>query len=713
MTATQYDMSNIMLMELLRSLGYSKAEMTKYLADNVGISPFMEQYLKDMPDFPGASKGSFTYDPNYDYTKDGQDKLLGTKLTNAEEFYNYNQAKQENPDLPGFEKWKRDQTGKSYLQYQPSTRMTERMLSSSESPANWMTPEQFPNLYYDPQENLFKTPTLSHAFNTPREEELAYILSRQAPENVIFQGGQQMNPFPNSAEKKPVGTAAKGGKTGSIANLVGEKGPELHVTNDGKQNMVGENGPEIFNSPMAGQIIPNNQLPPQMQQGVGPQDNTGMESGSVGPDNSVQSVLNSIANALMQPAMTLMGQGRAEGGEVGTSPTWNYDTTKNTWNTLGKGTEDYGDLANYNPSLSQWSMAAQTDSGTSPGDTWNWNKSYNQWVPQGGTFGSTADWAVRKSLNNQQAKTASTGGLNIGDILQQISNAQPSYTYSPEDFQSTYTYNPDEITQNWQEAYYDPAMQTFQQDTVPYLREAALASGNLLGEETPKYISRQARALTTELQAERAKMLQEGRTLEAQALQDLENRRLQGMQMGATAQENLLSRQMQIPGLLMQAQSQPLNLATQAAQLQLLLKQLKDYGKGNSNYTGGTSGYSSSLGSIPQLLQSYLGSSGSLIPIDSIVSMGSGGGGSSTAETLGSIGSMMAGLGMLFSDRRLKKNIRYLAGPLATWTWNERAEGLGLRGMGIGLIAQDVEQYRPDVVSVSSSGYKQINYALL
>jgi len=45
-----------------------------------------------------------------------------------------------------------------------------------------------------------------------------------------------------------------------------------------------------------------------------------------------------------------------------------------------------------------------------------------------------------------------------------------------------------------------------------------------------------------------------------------------------------------------------------------------------------------------------------------------------------------------------------------TWTWNEKANALGLSGDAEGVIAQEVEKTRPDLV-VMKDGYKAVNYA--
>jgi hypothetical protein len=85
------------------------------------------------------------------------------------------------------------------------------------------------------------------------------------------------------------------------------------------------------------------------------------------------------------------------------------------------------------------------------------------------------------------------------------------------------------------------------------------------------------------------------------------------------------------------------------------------------------------------------------------------------ASMFGGLGSLVgqlggaAILGGALSDRRLKKNIVYFkqeAVPgvrFAMWDWK-------VGGSGFGVIAQDLELVRPDLVTVGNDGYRRVNY---
>ena len=68
------------------------------------------------------------------------------------------------------------------------------------------------------------------------------------------------------------------------------------------------------------------------------------------------------------------------------------------------------------------------------------------------------------------------------------------------------------------------------------------------------------------------------------------------------------------------------------------------------------------------------------------------------------------------SDRRLKKNIKHISTfdgiKLYSWEWNEIADEIGVSGGPTqGVIAQELQETYPDLVTEDDSGYLRVNYA--
>lgn len=85
------------------------------------------------------------------------------------------------------------------------------------------------------------------------------------------------------------------------------------------------------------------------------------------------------------------------------------------------------------------------------------------------------------------------------------------------------------------------------------------------------------------------------------------------------------------------------------------------------------------------------------------------------AQILGAVGSAGQGLTM-FSDVRLKKNVQHIATENGVkyyrWEWNDTAKNLKLDVTPpMGVLAQDLQQSHPDLVSEGKYGYLQVDYA--
>ena len=74
----------------------------------------------------------------------------------------------------------------------------------------------------------------------------------------------------------------------------------------------------------------------------------------------------------------------------------------------------------------------------------------------------------------------------------------------------------------------------------------------------------------------------------------------------------------------------------------------------------------------------------------------------------------VGGLIAAFSDRRLKDGIIKIGENggfnIYAWTWNKAAEKLGLSGMGYGVMADEVEAVRPELIT-ERMGYKVVDYS--
>ena len=61
----------------------------------------------------------------------------------------------------------------------------------------------------------------------------------------------------------------------------------------------------------------------------------------------------------------------------------------------------------------------------------------------------------------------------------------------------------------------------------------------------------------------------------------------------------------------------------------------------------------------------------------------------------------------MFSDRRLKKNIKYLRTEkgwnIYSWAWNIVANKMGLTGTTVGCMADEVYPVRPDAVIIKNA----------
>jgi len=93
--------------------------------------------------------------------------------------------------------------------------------------------------------------------------------------------------------------------------------------------------------------------------------------------------------------------------------------------------------------------------------------------------------------------------------------------------------------------------------------------------------------------------------------------------------------------------------------------------------------------------------------------------GQSGAEQGGLLGGIMGGIGDLFSDERLKDNVKKIGslGELGwyEWDWNQEAHNIGAADQpNFGVLAQEVVKVQPDAVHMdAATGYMQVTYSAL
>ena len=69
----------------------------------------------------------------------------------------------------------------------------------------------------------------------------------------------------------------------------------------------------------------------------------------------------------------------------------------------------------------------------------------------------------------------------------------------------------------------------------------------------------------------------------------------------------------------------------------------------------------------------------------------------------------------MFSDRRLKSDIKKVGNlpsgqGVYSWTWNAKANDIGLSGESMGVMADETD---PSMVIIADNGYQMVNYGAL
>ena len=116
----------------------------------------------------------------------------------------------------------------------------------------------------------------------------------------------------------------------------------------------------------------------------------------------------------------------------------------------------------------------------------------------------------------------------------------------------------------------------------------------------------------------------------------------------------------------------------------------------------GTGMFNSAL-APEELLQRQMQTFGALAPTE-------------TTQKANKAGGLLGKIGGLFSDERLKDNIKYEGKTksginLYSWTWNSIAKAMSIDSPEFGVIAQEVMKVIPSAVSMDKSGFYKVDYS--
>jgi hypothetical protein len=260
----------------------------------------------------------------------------------------------------------------------------------------------------------------------------------------------------------------------------------------------------------------------------------------------------------------------------------------------------------------------------------------------------------------------------------------------------------------WQQSFVEPTRQNFYEETMPELREQFAGQGALSSGGFNRAVADAAGDMETQLGGKLGEILYQGR-------QDFQDRQMQEQQLGLSTLDQALNE----VNALMQAGQQQRGIEQQGLEAQMQKwQQSRPYNNpwlnqaptalGASPYQidtitqGGGSGFLG--GMAPGIGQGIGGELGKMLG-----SSGGGIGASGTALPAGS--SALFSWGMGLSDQRLKQDIIYtdykLSGvPVVHFKWKDDPE----RETHTGVLAQDAQKVRPDLVEEGEDGYLRVNY---
>ena len=240
----------------------------------------------------------------------------------------------------------------------------------------------------------------------------------------------------------------------------------------------------------------------------------------------------------------------------------------------------------------------------------------------------------------------------------------------------------------WQQSFVEPARENFYEETMPELREQFAGQGALSSGGFNRAVADAAGDMETQLGGKLGEILYQGR-------QDFQDRQMQEQQLGLSTLDQALNE----VNALMQAGQQQRGIEQQGLEAQMQKwQQSQPYNNPWLQQSG------TALGVSPHQIDTYTRGGGTGVVGGMLKGAGKGAG-----QAAGS--AMMASM---MSDVRAKEDVAYtgdrISGiPVVTFRWKNDPD----HETHTGVLAQDAQEIRPDVVLEGEDGYLRVNYGQL
>lgn len=253
--------------------------------------------------------------------------------------------------------------------------------------------------------------------------------------------------------------------------------------------------------------------------------------------------------------------------------------------------------------------------------------------------------------------------------------------YGQEQLTQDETYDQGAAKEYWQQSFVEPAKQQFWDDTIPQLQEQFAGQGALSSGGFNRAVADAAADMNTQLGGKLGEILYQGK-------QDFANRQLQERQVGLSTLDRALNE---------------MNALMQTGQTQRGIEQ------------GGLDAELQKWQMSQPYNNPWLGHAGTALGVNpyQINTVATGGGGGLMGGLMPGVG---VGIGSMFSDSRLKTDVEQLKEvlpgvPAVRFKWNRDLLPDADDEPHIGVIAQDLQQVRPEMVHTDdATGYLRVDY---